>query len=128
MINMADRHNLVGLISFYPTSDLESTREFYSQLLKFKLVKDQGVCLIYEVPGGGHLGFCSHMTCLEHPEYVYITWVTEDVDLSYERLRDAGVCVIKKPELNSKYMIYQALFLDNNGYTLEIQKFIWPSS
>ena len=121
---MENQQNLVGLISFYPTSDMDRTRKFYSQLLKFKLVKDQGICLVYEVPGGGHLGFCSHMTCLEHPEYIYITWVTEEVDQWYERLRDADVCVIKKPELNCNYMIYQALFLDNNGYTLEIQKFI----
>jgi len=121
---MNDQHTLSGLIAFYPTSDLERTRSFYTQLLPFQLINDQGTCLIFEVPGGGHLGFCRHMPCLDHPERVFITWVTEDVDFWYERLRSEGVTVIKKPEVNQRFMIYQALFQDCHGYTLEIQRFL----
>ncbi len=113
-----------GLIAFYPTASLDDTKAFYHDILEFKVSLDQGSCLIFEVPGGGHIGFCEHLQCLDSPENLYITWVTDQVDRWYAHLVKHKQIALKTPAVNEKFRIYQTLFRDNNGYTVEIQKFL----
>jgi len=52
--------NLEGSIVFFGVKNLEETDSFYRDKLGLELYKDQGLCRIYRVPGGGMLGFCTH--------------------------------------------------------------------
>ena len=112
------------IIPFYPCEDLQKTRELYEGVLGFRLYKDQGLCLIFEVEAGHGIGFCTHMKPLEHPENMFITFVTDDVkETERKHLQHGDRC--KKPcSVDEKFRIEQSLFEDPNGYTLEIQKFL----
>lgn len=113
-----------GNIAFFGTDDLEKTDDFYSQLLGFKLYKDQGKCKIYKVPGGGMIGFCSHMDIVTAEKSPIITLLTEEVDQVYDKLTKAGVELEGRPVKNEKFEIYQFFGKDPNGYTIEVQKFL----
>ncbi len=113
-----------GLIAFYGVSNLESAREFYGEILGLKLYKDQGSCLIYHIPGGGCIGFCNHLTPVENPQDLYITIVTDEVDEFYNVLTEAGYTPTLEPRVNERFNIYQTKFIEPNGFTLEIQKFL----
>lgn len=52
------------MITFLGTEDLEKTRKFYTEYLGFNLYKNQEKCQIYEAPGGGMIGFCSHINVI----------------------------------------------------------------
>jgi catechol 2,3-dioxygenase-like lactoylglutathione lyase family enzyme len=112
-------------ITFLHTADLDTTAEFYEQLLGLELVRDQGVCRIYRTSGDGFIGFCQHLESAA-PQGVILTLVCEDVDGNYEILRKKGVQFSKAPAYNSKFGIYHCFFTDPNGYLLEIQRFDEP--
>jgi catechol 2,3-dioxygenase-like lactoylglutathione lyase family enzyme len=113
-----------GLIVFLGTHDLLATHEFYSGLLGLPLYKDQGLCRIYTVPGGGKLGFCKHMDNVAKGNSPYITLLTDEVDAMYDRLLAAGIEVRISPKKNERFNIYHFFINDPNGYTVEIQKFL----
>ncbi len=113
-----------GLIVFLGTGDLKENAGFYEGILGLKLYKDQGVCRIYEVPGGGCLGFCTHLGVTQKDRAPIITILTDDVDLCYERLLDAGCEIAEAPRENAKFKIYHFFAKDPDGYTVEIQKFL----
>ena len=113
-----------GLIAFYGTVDLAATKQFYGDWLGFPLLKDQGSCLIFGVPGGGSLGFCSHMAVPTPAASLFITYVTQDVEMVSAWLVRHGAVLVKEPVLNERFGIFQSLFLDPNGYTFEVQRFL----
>ncbi len=113
-----------GLIIFLGTQDLESTDHFYRKTLGFELYKDQGVCRIYSVPGGGKVGFCTHIPVLKGERSPIITFVVDDVDGVHQRLMAAGVEGLHAPQENPRYRIYHFFAQDPNGYTLEVQRFL----
>ncbi|NBG89441.1 VOC family protein [Isachenkonia alkalipeptolytica] len=113
-----------GLIVFLGTKDLDATHGFYHEVLGFSLYKDQGLCRIYDVEGGGKLGFCEHIETAMNEKSPIITLVVEDVDAYYERLINKSVEVAHPPRENPKFKIYHFFLEDPNGYTLEIQKFL----
>ena len=116
--------NWDGLITFFGTVDLKKTQEFYTGFLGFSLEKDQGKCQRYAIPGGGKIGFCSHIQVNAHPGSPIITFITNEVDQVYEDLINRGLIVQKKPEKNPYFHIYHFFIQDPNGYTVEIQKFL----
>ena len=113
-----------GLIIFLGTNDLEATDRFYRLTLGFALHKDQGVCRIYSVPGGGSVGFCTHIPIVRGERSPIITFVVDDVDQVYQRLIDAGAQVPHAPQENPRYHIYHFFTQDPNGYTVEVQRFL----
>lgn len=113
-----------GSIAFFGTTDLERTHQFYSELLGLSLYRDQGLCRIYAVPGGGLLGFCQHMAVTAQDKSPIITLLTEDVDGKYQKLARSGIEVVSKPQANTRFRIYHFFVKDPNGYTVEIQKFL----
>jgi predicted enzyme related to lactoylglutathione lyase len=113
-----------GLIAFYGTKDLELTHKFYNKLLELPLYKDQGECRIYNVPGGGMIGFCTHLTVVTGERSPIITLLAKDVDNIYARIVESGFAIPKLPEENKKFNIYHFFVKDPNGYTVEIQKFL----
>jgi catechol 2,3-dioxygenase-like lactoylglutathione lyase family enzyme len=113
-----------GSIVFLGTNDLEETDEFYRELIGLKLYKDQGACLIYEVPGGGMLGFCEHIEIVNKANSPILTLLTNEVDKIYNKLKEADVEIESHPERNKEFDIYHFFGYDPNGYTIEIQKFL----
>lgn len=113
---------LSGLIVFLGTADLEQTDRFYSGL-GFKLFKDQGVCRIYDVPGGGRLGFCTHLPVVRGEKSPIITLLIDDVDGVYNRLLAAGIRP-HPPRVNPKFKVYHFFVSDPNGYWVEVQRFL----
>ncbi len=112
-----------GLIVFFGTEDMEATHQFYNQVLGLPLYKDQGVCRIYQVPGGGGLGFCTHVPVVKGEKTPILTLLTEDVDGLWKRLHDAGMKP-QQPKTNDKFRIYHFFVPDPSGYTVEIQRFL----
>lgn len=113
-----------GLIFFLGTEDMDETHWFYHEVLGLPLYKDQGVCRIYDVPGGGRLGFCTHIRPIMSDRSPIITFLADDVDAMHVRLAGQGIEIQKGPGLNSNFNIYHFFLKDPNGYTLEIQKFM----
>ena len=116
--------NFHGLIVFLGTKDLATTDYFYTDLLGLNLYKDQGVCKIYKVPGGGYLGFCTHMPVVHKDKSPIITLLSEDVDGVYSRLCIAGISLSQPPSENPRFNIYHFFATDPNGYCLEVQRFM----
>lgn len=115
--------NWEGLIAFLGTDDIEATHQFYHHVLALPLFKDQGKCRIYDVPGGGRLGFCTHLPGFKGKRTPILTLLTEDVDGMWLRLQNAGM-EPGQPQNNTQFNIYHFFVQDPNGYTVEIQRFL----
>jgi catechol 2,3-dioxygenase-like lactoylglutathione lyase family enzyme len=116
-------------VTFLYTSDLETTAQFYEDVLGLALVLDQGACRIYRVCHDGFLGFCRREDLSPDRSGIIFTFVTSAVDEWYRHLVDNEVEVEKPPEFNPTYNIYHLFFKDPNGYVFEIQAFrdpAWP--
>ena len=113
-------------VTFCYTPDLHATAEFYERLLALPLSLDQGVCRIYRVAAGAHLGFCQRADA-PRPQGVILTLVSDAVDEWYTRLSAHGVVFEKPPAHNADYNIYHCLLRDPNGYLVEIQRFEDPA-
>jgi catechol 2,3-dioxygenase-like lactoylglutathione lyase family enzyme len=112
-------------ITFLKTTDLEKTTNFYTNILGFPLVLDQGKCCIFRALSGAYLGFCIQDSAPDNQE-VILTLVLEDVDSACAALKGAGVPIEVQPSYNEQYRIYQCFARDPNGYLIEIQRFHDP--
>ncbi|MHC0064026.1 VOC family protein [Nostoc sp. UIC 10890] len=114
-------------VTFFSTSNLNISTEFYEQKLGLELWLDQGTCRIYTVSGSGYLGLCQASEILTPPadkqSSVIFTLVTQQVDEWFEYLKERGIEFENPPILNEKYKIYHCFFRDPDGYLIEIQRF-----
>ena len=113
-----------GSIVFLGAPDLEATHHFYNYLLGLAMTRDQGRCRIYGVPGGGQLGFCTHITVEHAAKSPIVTLLTPEVELLYQRLKDEGWPVGAPPKVHNEFGIYHFFVEDPHGYTVEIQAFL----
>ena len=116
--------SFTGSIVFFGVSDLAATDGFYRDKLELELFKDQGLCRIYRVPGGGMIGFCSHMAVTARDKSPILTFLTEDVDGWHARLNERGAVMEEEPKSNPRFNIYHFFLADPDGYTVEIQHFL----
>ena len=116
------------LIAFFPVRDLAATRDFYERDLGLPLARDQGTCLIFGAPAGGHLGFCQRDdgTAAPDDDQLILTVVTAQVDEVYRRLRRLGVETEAAPSANPTFGIYHFFARDPDGYRVEVQSFDRP--
>lgn len=114
-------------ITFCYTDNLNRTAEWYEQVLGLELAIDQGACRIYRVAGQGFLGFCERAAVGINHDDIILTFITDEVDQWYDRLRNFDAIVIGEPEVNEKYGIYHFFARDPNGYRIEIQRFLSDS-
>ena len=112
------------LITLLGTKDLIEASDFYQNILRLTIYKDQRVCLIFNIISQSKIGFCSHMSILHKDKNPILTFVAEEVDEIYNRLIEAGLNLTKKPKINHKFNIYHFFFKDPNDYTIEIQEFL----
>ncbi|AZR73374.1 glyoxalase [Anoxybacter fermentans] len=113
-----------GLIAFYGTNDLEKTDQFYRKILGLTLYKDLKTRRIYNVPGGGKLGFCSHMPVVKENKNPIITLLAIHVNEMYNRLLKAGITIPEPPKEDRGFKIHHFFIKDPNGYTVEICRFL----
>jgi len=103
---------------------MTATDSFYRENLKLELYKDQGLCRIYRVPGGGIIGFCTHMEVTNRGKSPILTFLSEDVDGWHSYLKKMGVKMESGPKVNPRFNIYHFFLTDPDGYTVEIQRFL----
>lgn len=115
-------------ITFCYTDNLAHTSEWYQRVLGLELVIDQGSCHILRVVGQGFIGFCQRDSVGINHDDLILTFVSDDVDGWYDRLRSAGAIIVGKPERNEAYGIYHFFARDPNGYRIEIQRFLSPEA
>jgi catechol 2,3-dioxygenase-like lactoylglutathione lyase family enzyme len=114
-------------VTFLYTEDLDASAAFYGDVLKLKLVLDQGTCRIYQVTPSAFVGLCKREGARRDSRDVILTLVSDEVDAWHDFLVAQGVPIVKPPTFNEAYNIYHIFFNDPNGYLLEIQTFKDPS-
>jgi catechol 2,3-dioxygenase-like lactoylglutathione lyase family enzyme len=116
-------------LTFHPVRDLAATRDFYGRDLGLTLERDQGTCLIFAV-GGAFVGFCLAETdapaSADAREHLVLTFVTDEVDAWYARLRRFGIETEAAPRHEARFGIYHFFARDPDGYRVEIQRFDEP--
>jgi catechol 2,3-dioxygenase-like lactoylglutathione lyase family enzyme len=111
-------------ITFCYTDNLQRTSEWYQRVLGLELVLDQGKCHIFRAAGQSFIGFCERDSVGINHDDVILTFVTDEVDGWYDRLRSSGAIVVGKPESNEAFGLYHFFARDPNGYRIEIQRFL----
>lgn len=114
-----------AFLPFLPVHDLAATRDFYARDLGLRPARDQGDCLIFHA-GGGYVGFCQREGALPRHDGLILTFVRDDVDGLYRRLRRLGVETEGGPRLHPNYGVYHFFARDPDGYRVEIQRFATP--
>jgi catechol 2,3-dioxygenase-like lactoylglutathione lyase family enzyme len=117
-------------ITFLPVAKLAVSSRFYRDVLGLELVLDQGDCHIYQTTKTSFVGLCERSEVSVEPRLM-VCLTTNDVDGMHAKLVEAGARCTIAPRHNTDYKIYQAMFEDPDGYTIEIQQFLdpdWPAS
>ena len=109
-------------IVFKKTKMLEEITTFYKQKLKMKLWLDQKTCKIFE-KGNLQIGFCQADKAEKDGIITYYYNSKEKVDQIYKQL-SKEIKILKSPQENNKYNIYQFFAEDPEGRTLEFQTFL----
>lgn len=120
-------------ITFLYAEPAEPSWHFYERTLGLKLVQDQGSCRIFEAAPGARafIGVCRARgpRATDDPRAVggvVATFVTDDVDGWYARLKESGADIPAPPALSTLYRVYHFFLKDPAGYTLEFQRFERP--
>lgn len=106
------------------TDNLKETDNFYRNVLGLELYKDQGKCRIYKINKGASIGFCTHISIAADEKSPILTLIVDNVDIVYEKIKAKGIETEGMPKENKEFKIYHFFLKDNNGYTIEIQKFL----
>ncbi|HYF08922.1 MAG TPA: VOC family protein [Acetobacteraceae bacterium] len=129
---MTDAIAAAQSITFLYAEDPAPSWRFYEEVLGLPMVQDQGSVRIYAVAGGrAFLGVCQARAPRATEESraqggVVFTFVTDDVDGAYERLRARGAVIPEPPAHSAQYRIRHFFFRDPAGYLLEVQRFERP--
>lgn len=116
-----------GNVIFLGCDNLQNIRSFYGDFLQLKLDRDQGKCLIYDLPGGDRLGFCEHLgknIGEKSPIITLLCQNKEEVDNVYKSFKTRGLNLTGPPEENEEFEIYNFFSEDPEGHTLEVQTFL----
>ncbi|MDX1689482.1 MAG: VOC family protein [Acidimicrobiia bacterium] len=116
-------------VTFLLVEDLDRSAAFYGDVVGLELVLDQGSCRIFRAAPSAFLGVC------ERPgrasDGVIVTFVTDDVEGTHERLVAAGATCEREPGYSAEYDIVHAFYRDPDGHLVEVQRFCdpsWPAS
>lgn len=113
-------------VTFLYTDDLEKSSAFYRDTLELEFALDQGSCHIYKLSPTSFIGICTLADRPSSPVGLTISLVVEDVDACYQALEVKGVHFERTPAYSERFNVYSCLFLDPNGYRIEIQEFRDP--
>lgn len=121
------RPAITDTIVFTYTDDLAASSRFFRETLELAFVVDQGVCHIFRLSPTSYIGVCSIAGRPRATVGVTITIVTDDVDGWYDFLISKGLVYQSAPEASERFKVYSSLFIDPNGYRIEIQSFRDPA-
>lgn len=116
---------MIDFIGFYHSKDLKTTRQFYEGLLGFKLWKDQGACLIFDLFGHGKIGFCDHFkkTSSSDDCLTFVYERVEDVIDVRDQLMSHGI-LCDPVKTNPTFKITHFFARDPDGHRIEFQVFL----
>jgi len=121
---------LASCITWFYYEDIAAAEMFYRETLGLALVEDQGWAKILEAGGSafvglvdGERGFCKP----RGESAVLLTFVVEDVAGWYERLRQAGVPILRELAEHAEIQVRCFFIRDPGGYAVEIQQFLDPA-
>ena len=117
------QHSIHQQVTFLYTNNLEQSSAFYRDVLDLEFALDQGACHIYKLSPTSFIGVCSLADRPTSPVGVTISLVVEDVDDFPRTLVGKGVRFERAPAYSEPFKVYSCLFLDPNGYRIEIQEF-----
>jgi predicted enzyme related to lactoylglutathione lyase len=111
-------------ISWVYTQELDSTAEFYADVLGLECIRDEGDARIFATAVSAAIGVCSAFANrVVEPKGGMISIVTDDVDAWYRRITEKGVAVAGPPHRLEQFGIYTFFVTDPNGYVIEFQQF-----
>ena len=116
-------------ISWVYTQDLESTADFYADVLGLECIRDEGNARIFATAASAAIGVCSafedraFVNRVVEPKGGMISIVTDDVDAWYRRVIEKAVAVARPPHRLEQFGIYTFFVTDPNGYVIEFQQF-----
>lgn len=122
-------HPVNQQVTFLYTEDLDGSSVFYRDVMGLEFVLDQGSCHIYRLSPSSFIGVCTLADRPTSPVGVTISLVVDDVDGFHQALVDKGITFERAPAYSERFNVYSCLFLDPNGYRIEIQQFrdkTWP--
>lgn len=118
-------------ITFFYHKDIEPALQFYSEIMGFQLVSDQGWAKIFRIAGNSYMGVVAGREGFYQPQEknaVLLTVVVDNVQEWYERLRETEATLLSelqdKPDIQVRCFFLQ----DPAGYSIEIQQFLDPET
>ncbi len=114
-------------VIFTYTDDLAAASRFFRDTMALEFVVDQGLCHIFRLSSTSYIGVCSIPGRPRATVGVTITIVTPDVDGWHTFLTAKGLVYEQPPKLSERFNVYSSLFIDPNGYRIEIQNFRDPN-
>ena len=127
-MNIFEPNYTTGM-TFLTVENLERTKKFYEEVLKLKLVMDQGACLVFRVCMGSYVGFCDKLSVIEETKeaskmiFTFVVETKEEVDEIFGQLKKNKAEIVSEPQENPNYPIYNFFFKDPDGHLLEGQAF-----
>lgn len=116
-------------IGWVYTHDLDSTAEFYREILGLECIRDEGSARIFKTGNTAFIGVCRAFDDrVVEPRGGMISIVTDDVDGWYQHLTDNGLAIENPPRRLEQFGIYSFFVSDPNGYVIEFQQFESGSS
>ena len=116
-------------ITFFYYADLREPARFYSEIMGFELVDDQGFARIYRVAKAAFVGLVTGEQGFRRPQpynAVLLTVLVSDPDAWYVYLKGKGVKflteLLEKPAIQVRCFYVE----DPGGYPIEIQQFLRP--
>jgi catechol 2,3-dioxygenase-like lactoylglutathione lyase family enzyme len=113
-------------VVFTYTDDLAAASRFFRETMELEFVVDQGMCHIFRLSPTSYIGVCAIPGRPRGTVGVTITIVTPDVDDWHVFLTAKGLVYQQPPTLSERFNVYSSLFIDPNGYRIEIQNFRDP--
>jgi predicted enzyme related to lactoylglutathione lyase len=116
-------------ITFLYYRNLDPIAAFYENIMRFKLVEDQGWAKIYCVSGNAYLGIVDAQRgfhSFQEKNAVLVTLVVDDVPRWYEYLKSKGVKILTELQESEEIQIRCFFCEDPGGYSIEVQQFLNP--
>lgn len=111
----------------HPTRDLERARTFFGETLGLERAADYGDHWTeYRTPEGTTIALDTFSSQFDDKAPVYLALETDDIEAEVERLREAGVQVVKEPWTNEDQegteVCKMAIVLDPDGHSIMLHQ------
>lgn len=121
------KHGTRGNLVFFYYKDLQAAIDFYENVIGLERVMDVGFCKVYRLSQSSFLGVVDETGRALNstmPKTATLAFVTGDVDLWYDHLKQSGV-TFKWPLADAtRHPTRGFVALDPSGYFLEFETFL----